>query len=372
MIEVKNLTKRYGQIVAVDDLNFTISQGEIVGFLGPNGAGKTTTMNIITGYLAPTEGSATINGFDIIESPLEAKAQIGYLPDHPPIYPNMTVWEYLNFVADLKKVKRAGRKEHLDEVMELVKITEMKKRITKNLSKGYRQRVGLAQAMVGNPSTIILDEPMVALDPMQIIEMRRVIRDLGQRHTLILSSHILPEVSAVCDRVMIIHKGRIVASDTTDRLTSTVAGQNRLSLRVRDSFERLSELFGARDFIKTVENQGVKEEGTVDIVLIGAEGTDIREATFKACVENNLALLSMKSLDSTLEEIFLEVTASSSKEGLEIEDEVLMAASDEGADTESIEAGETDGEAVPKENIEVNDTNEENEAKEDENSDSNN
>jgi len=329
MIEVKNLTKRYGQIVAVDDLSFKVSQGEIVGFLGPNGAGKTTTMNIITGYLAPTEGTVMINGFDIIESPLEAKAQIGYLPDHPPIYPNMTVWEYLNFVADLKKVKKAGRKEHLDEIMELVKITEMKNRITKNLSKGYRQRVGLSQAMIGNPSAVILDEPMVALDPMQIIDMRQVIRDLGARHTLILSSHILPEVSAVCDRVMIINKGRIVASDTTDRLTSAVAGQNRLQIRARDSFERLSELFSGMGFIKTVENQGVKEEATVDIILIGEEGADIREATFKTCAENNVALLSMKSLDSTLEEIFLEVTASSAKEGLKIDDEVLLAASDE-------------------------------------------
>jgi len=285
-------------------------------------------MNIITGYLAPTEGSVMINGFDIIENPLEAKTQIGYLPDHPPIYPNMTVWEYLNFVADLKKVKRAGRKEHLEEIMDLVKIADMRKRITKNLSKGYRQRVGLCQAMVGNPSVIILDEPMVALDPMQIIEMRQVIRDLGSRHTLILSSHILPEVSAVCDRVMIIHKGRIVASDTTDKLTSSLAGQNRLQLRVKDGFEQASGLLGTQNFIKTVENLGVKEEGSVDIIIVGDEGTDIRELTFKACVENNISLLSMKNLDSTLEEIFLEVTASSSKQGLEIEDEALLAVSE--------------------------------------------
>jgi len=345
MIEVKNLTKRYGQIVAVDDISFTVTQGEIVGFLGPNGAGKTTTMNMITGYLAPTEGSVTINGFDVIESPLEAKAQIGYLPDHPPIYPNMTVWEYLNFVADLKKVKRAGRKEHLEEIMDLVKIVDMRKRITKNLSKGYRQRVGLCQAMVGNPSVIILDEPMVALDPMQIIEMRQVIRDLGSKYTLILSSHILPEVSAVCDRVMIIHKGRIVASDTTDKLTSSLAGQNRLQLRVKDSFERVSTLFSTQGFVKTVENQGAKEEGSVDIVVIGEEGADIRELTFKACAENNVALLSMKSLDSTLEEIFLEVTASSSKEGLEIEDEALFAASEthEGENTPEKEDADNGG-----------------------------
>ena len=325
MIEVKNLTKRYGQILAVDDLSFTVNPGEIVGFLGPNGAGKTTTLNIMTGYLAPTDGSVIINGYDVIESPMEAKAQIGYLPDHPPIYPNMTVWEYLNFVADLKKVKRAGRKEHLEEIMELVKITEMRKRITKNLSKGYRQRVGLCQAMVGNPSVIILDEPMVALDPMQIIEMRQVIRDLGKRQTLILSSHILPEVSAVCDRVMIIHKGRIVASDTTDKLASAVTGKHKLQLRIRDDFERVSSLFGGQGFIKAVENQGVKEEDSFDIVLIGEEGADIRELAFKVCAENNINVLSMKTLESTLEEIFLEVTTTSARAGLALEDEALLA-----------------------------------------------
>jgi len=320
MIEVKNLTKKFGNIVAVDDLSFTVGQGEIIGFLGPNGAGKTTTLNMMTGYLAPTEGSVTINGYDIVESPLEAKTQIGYLPDNPPIYPNMTVWEYLNFVADLKKVKRAGRKEHLEELMELVKITEMKKRITKNLSKGYRQRVGLCQAMIGSPSAIILDEPMVALDPMQIIEMRQVIRDLGKRHTMILSSHILPEVSAVCDRVMIIHKGRIVASDTTDKLTNTVTGQHRIQMRVGGSLERAKELLSACYFVKDIENQGVKEEGTVDIVITGEEGTDIRELVFKACAEREIVLLSMKNLEFSLEEIFLEATTSSAREGLEFEE----------------------------------------------------
>ena len=340
MIEVKNLTKRYGQILAVDDLSFTVGEGEIVGFLGPNGAGKTTTLNIMTGYLAPTEGTCIINGFDIIESPLEAKTQIGYLPDHPPIYPNMGVWEYLNFVADLKKVKRAGRKEHLEEIMELVKITDMKKRITKNLSKGYRQRVGLCQAMVGNPKVIILDEPMVALDPMQIIEMRQVIRDLGKRHTLILSSHILPEVSAVCDRVMIIHKGRIVASDTTERLANTVTGQHRIQLRIKGSFERAYNMLSMHSFIKNIENQGTKEEGSVDIILTGEEGTDIRELAFKACVENDISLLSMKGLESSLEEIFLEVTASSAREGLELEDAAVITADDDEVISTEIEDDE--------------------------------
>jgi len=322
MIEVKNLTKRFGQILAVDDLSFSVGKGEIVGFLGPNGAGKTTTLNMMTGYLAPTEGSITINGHDIVESPIEAKAQIGYLPDNPPIYPNMTVWEYLNFVADLKKVKRAGRKEHLEEIMDLVKITEMRKRITKNLSKGYRQRVGLCQAMVGSPAAIILDEPMVALDPMQIIEMRQVIRDLGKRHTMILSSHILPEVSAVCDKVMIIHKGRIVASDTTDKLTSTVTGQHRIQIRVGGTFERAKDLLTSYGFVNDIENQGMKEEGTTDIIITGAEGADIREPIFKACAEREIILLSMKNLEFSLEELFLEVTTTSGREGMEIEEVV--------------------------------------------------
>ena len=342
MIEVKNLTKRYGSILAVDDLSFTVNEGEIVGFLGPNGAGKTTTLNIMTGYLAPTDGTVAINGFDIIENPLEAKKQIGYLPDHPPIYPNMTAWEYLNFVADLKKVKKAGRKEHLEEIMELVKITDMKNRITKNLSKGYRQRVGLCQAMVGSPKVIILDEPMVALDPVQIIEMRQVIKDLSKKHTLMLSSHILPEVSAVCDRVMIIHKGRIVASDTTDKLTDTVKGRHRLQLRVRGSFESVKESLSAHSFIKSVENQGIKEDGFVDIVVAGEEGADIRELTFKACVENGLAILSMKSLEFSLEEIFLEVTASSSNEGFEFEESKDVDTELKATEGEEIEPKEVD------------------------------
>ena len=348
MIEVKNLTKRFGQILAVDDLSFTVGKGEIVGFLGPNGAGKTTTLNMMTGYLAPTEGSITINGYDVIESPIEAKTQIGYLPDNPPIYPNMTVWEYLNFVADLKKVKRAGRKEHLEEIMDLVKITEMRKRITKNLSKGYRQRVGLCQAMVGSPSAIILDEPMVALDPMQIIEMRQVIRDLGKRHTMILSSHILPEVSAVCDKVMIIHKGRIVASDTTDKLTSTVTGQHRIQVRVGGAFERAKELLSAHSFVLDVENQGAKEEGTTDIIITGAEGADIREAIFKACAESSLVLLSMKNLEFSLEELFLEVTTTSGREGMELEETVTY--------EETMSEEETEQEETAQEEVDENDS----------------
>ena len=321
MIEVKGLTKRYGQHLAVDDLSFTIADGEIVGFLGPNGAGKTTTMNIITGYLSPTEGTAIVNGFDIIEKPLEAKGGIGYLPDIPPLYPNMSVWEYLNFVADIKKVKKAGRKEHLEEIMEIVKISDMRNRINKNLSKGYRQRVGLCQAMVGNPSVIILDEPTSGLDPKQIIEMRSVITELGKKHTVILSSHILSEVAAVCERIIIINKGKIVASDTPDKLSNAVAGQNRVQIRVKGGYESVAAVFEKAGFIKSMENAGSKEDGCIDAVLIGEEGADIREAVYRACADNRLALLSLKNLDLTLEEIFLQITAASSMEGMETDDE---------------------------------------------------
>ena len=343
MIEVKGLTKRYGRHLAVDNISFTIQDGEIVGFLGPNGAGKTTTMNIITGYLSPSEGTAIVSGFDIIANPLAAKAGIGYLPDIPPLYPNMTVWEYLNFVADIKKVKKAGRKEHLEEIMEMVKIGDMRNRINRNLSKGYRQRVGLCQAMVGNPAVIILDEPTSGLDPKQIIEMRAVITELGKKHTVILSSHILSEVAAVCDRIMIINKGKIVASDTPDKLTNAVSGQNRVQIRAKGGYEDIAAAFNGADFIKTMESAGSKEEGCADAVLVGDESMDIRELVYKNCVNNNLTLLSMKNLDLTLEEIFLNVTATSSMEGLETDDEFI--------DEFDGEWNETDAESESAENV---------------------
>ena len=232
MIEVNNLVKRYGDHTAVDHLSFKIEKGKIYGFLGPNGAGKSTTMNMITGYIASTEGTVSIDGHDILEEPEKAKKCIGYLPEMPPLYFDMTVLEYMNFVADLKKIPKAEKKSMVEEVMDMVKISDMRNRLIKNLSKGYRQRVGLAQAILGYPEVIILDEPTVGLDPKQIIEIRDLIKSLKKKHTVILSSHILSEVSAVCDYVLIISHGKLVASDTPDNLGKLAAGSNNLSKKV--------------------------------------------------------------------------------------------------------------------------------------------
>ena len=251
MIEVNNLVKRYGDHTAVDHLSFKIEKGKIYGFLGPNGAGKSTTMNIITGYIASTEGTVSIDGHDILEEPEKARKCIGYLPEQPPLYFDMTVLEYMRFAADLKKIPKNKKNEMIEEVMDRVKITDMKNRLIKNLSKGYRQRVGLAQAILGYPDVIILDEPTVGLDPKQIIEIRDLIKDLRQKHTVILSSHILSEVSAVCDYVLIISHGKLVASDTPENLSKLAAGSNNLSLVVKGDKEKirilLGEISGVRD-----------------------------------------------------------------------------------------------------------------------------
>ena len=247
MIEVNNLVKRYGDHTAVDHLSFKIEKGKIYGFLGPNGAGKSTTMNIITGYIASTEGTVSIDGHDILEEPEKARKCIGYLPEQPPLYFDMTVLEYMRFAADLKKIPKNKKNEMIEEVMDRVKITDMKNRLIKNLSKGYRQRVGLAQAILGYPEVIILDEPTVGLDPKQIIEIRDLIKDLRQKHTVILSSHILSEVSAVCDYVLIISHGKLVASDTPENLSKLAAGSNNLSLVVKGDKEKDTHTAG-RDF----------------------------------------------------------------------------------------------------------------------------
>ena len=242
MIEVRHLTKRYGDTLAVDDLNFTIEKGRIYGFLGPNGAGKSTTMNIITGYLASTDGSVTINGHDILEDAEAAKKNIGYLPELPPLYFDMTVKEYLAFAAELKKIPKAERKNQITRVCATTKLDAVQNRLIKNLSKGYRQRVGLAQALLGSPEILILDEPTVGLDPKQILEIRDLIKELGKEHTVILSSHILSEISAVCDYVLILSHGKLVASDTLENLTSLMQGQNSLIVTVKSSKEQLKEI----------------------------------------------------------------------------------------------------------------------------------
>lgn len=307
MIQVKNVTKRYGHHVAVDNLSFTVEKGEILGFLGPNGAGKSTTMNIITGYFSATEGSVKVAGFDILKQPEEAKKCIGYLPEFPPLYMDMTVQEYLNFVCDIKNVRGKARKESLEKIMDLVKIGDMQKRLVKNLSKGYKQRVGLAQALVGNPEVLVLDEPTVGLDPKQIIEIRDLIKGLGKEHTIILSSHILPEVSAVCQRVLIINKGKIVASDTPENLSKVLSGSSRMILRIAADEESVLKALEDLQGIKSIESQGVREPGTVDILVESEKDTDIRRPLFFALSKAQYPILMMKSMDLTLEDIFLQV-----------------------------------------------------------------
>ena len=253
MIEVKNLVKRYGNYLAVDHLSFHVDKGQIYGFLGPNGAGKSTTMNIMTGYLASTEGEVLINGMNILEEPEKVKRCIGYLPEQPPLYFDMTVEEYLKFVADLKKIERTKRKEQIEKVMEMTGIADVRQRLIRNLSKGYRQRVGLAQAILGYPEILILDEPTVGLDPKQIIEIRELIRSLSKNHTIILSSHILSEISAVCDYVMIINHGKLIASDTTENLEKMTMGSNTLEMEVKGKKEKVQILLETVEEIESLE-----------------------------------------------------------------------------------------------------------------------
>ena len=280
MIEVKNLVKKYGDHLAVDGLNFTIEPGRIYGFLGPNGAGKSTTMNMITGYIASTEGDVIINGHNILEEPEEAKKCIGYLPEQPPLYFDMTVLEYLKLAAELKKIPKQDREKMLEEVMDLVKISDVKDRLIKNLSKGYRQRVGLAQAVLGYPEVIILDEPTVGLDPKQIIEIRDLIKNLGDKHTVILSSHILSEVSAICDYVLIISHGKLVASDTTENLEKMTMGSNELNLTVKTTQDKLKNILSSISGIEEISFLASADDGAVDIKVKTTAKPDNREILF--------------------------------------------------------------------------------------------
>lgn len=309
MIEVSHLVKKYGDHYAVRDLSFQVEKGQIYGFLGPNGAGKSTTMNMITGYLAPTSGQAVINGHDIQKEPEEAKACIGYLPEQPPVYPDMTVKEYLCFAAQLKRVKSSERADQVEEVMKMTRILDVKDRLIRNLSKGYKQRVGLSQALLGKPEILILDEPTVGLDPKQIIEIRDLIRSLRQKHTIILSSHILSEVSAVCDQIMIISKGTLVACDTPEGLSGLLTGGGELDLTVRGEKMTLDQCLAGMQGItefKTV----AEEEGTVSGVIRTEEHTDIREELFYRLAEKRMPILDMHMASRSLEDIFLELTDS--------------------------------------------------------------
>ena len=313
MIEVNNLVKRYGDHTAVDHLSFKIEKGKIYGFLGPNGAGKSTTMNMITGYIASTEGTVTIDGHDILDEPEQAKKCIGYLPEMPPLYFDMTVLEYMNFVADLKKIPKDKKKSMVAEVMEMVKITDMKNRLIKNLSKGYRQRVGLAQAILGYPEVIILDEPTVGLDPKQIIEIRDLIKSLKEKHTVILSSHILSEVSAVCDYVLIISHGKLVASDTPENLGKLAEGSNTLNLIVKGEKDKICTALGQIEGVKSVTTADAKEEYAWNVTVSTNEDSDVREEVFFKMADAKCPILEMQSRKVSLEEIFLELTEDDKK-----------------------------------------------------------
>ena len=313
MIEVNNLVKRYGDHTAVDHLSFKIEKGKIYGFLGPNGAGKSTTMNMITGYIASTEGTVTIDGHDILDEPEQAKKCIGYLPEMPPLYFDMTVLEYMNFVADLKKIPKDKKKSMVAEVMEMVKITDMKNRLIKNLSKGYRQRVGLAQAILGYPEVIILDEPTVGLDPKQIIEIRDLIKSLKEKHTVILSSHILSEVSAVCDYVLIISHGKLVASDTPENLGKLAEGSNTLNLIVKGEKDKICTALGQIEGVKNVTAADAKEEHAWNVNVSTNEDRDVREEVFFKMADAKCPILETQSRKVSLEEIFLELTEDDKK-----------------------------------------------------------
>lgn len=332
MIEVSNLVKRYGDHTAVDHLSFQIEKGKIYGFLGPNGAGKSTTMNMITGYIASTEGKIVIDGYDILDEPEKAKKCIGYFPEQPPLYFDMTVLEYLKFVADLKKIPKDKRTSMIDEIMELVKISDMKNRLIKNLSKGYKQRVGLAQAILGYPEVIILDEPTVGLDPKQIIEIRSLIKSLKKKHTVILSSHILSEVSAICDYVLIISHGKLVASDTPDNLSKLAAGSNNLTMQIKGEKENIRKGFDQLEGIKDISFEFNQEHDVWDVKISTEEFYDIREEIFYKMAELNCPILEMHSKKVSLEEIFLELTENDKTEENDIED--LQEETEENSETD--------------------------------------
>ncbi len=307
MIEVRHLTKHYGDKKAVNDISFTVEDGEILGFLGPNGAGKSTTMNMLTGYISSTSGQALINGVDILEDPIAAKRNIGYLPEIPPLYLDMTVKAYLNFVFDLKKCK-LPRRSHMKDVMTLCKIADVEERLIRNLSKGYKQRVGLAQALIGNPPVLILDEPTVGLDPKQMVEIRTLIKRLGKNHTVILSSHILSEIQAVCDRVIIINKGVVAADDTATNLSNKVTTDHRVIARIEGEKAAILQAIRTIPGIKYVRADMEREPGIWEYEMEAEPGQDIRRDVNRIARENEWNILLLKTMEMTLEDIFLKIT----------------------------------------------------------------
>jgi len=307
VIEVQHLSKRYGPVTAVDDISFRVERGEILGFLGPNGAGKTTTMRILTGYMPATAGKAVVAGFDVFDQPIEAKKRTGYLPETPPLYPDMTIVEYLTFVAKIKGVAAADRRHRVKTIMDRTRIAEMANRLCSKLSKGYRQRVGLAQALIHNPDVLILDEPTAGLDPKQIIETRQLIKELAGDHTIILSTHILPEVSQTCQRVVIINKGRVVAVDTPDNLTSRLRGSETMYVQVDTAGADITQSLGRVAGVTRVA-EADRRNGLVGYEVESESGRDIRRELARTIVSSGWGLTELRPLRMSLEEIFLSLT----------------------------------------------------------------
>ncbi len=307
MIEISHLYKNYGKRPCLKDINFTVNKGEILGFLGPNGAGKTTTMSIITGYLSYTEGSVKIDGLEVLDNPTEVKKKIGYLPELPPVYLDMTVLEYLKFVYELKKVTLEINK-HIVDVMKSVGILDVKDRLIKHLSKGYKQRVGFASALIGDPEILILDEPTVGLDPKQIIEIRNVIKELGKSKTIIISSHILQEISAICDRVVIINKGQIVAEDSPENLSNIHTTKQQLTVRIAGERSAIKSVLESVTGIRKIKEIGIKENDSYDFIIDVEAGFDVRKSLFNALAVKSMPILMLQASKMSLEDVFIELT----------------------------------------------------------------
>ena len=307
MIEVKNITKKYGSFTAVDNISFKIEEGEIIGLLGPNGAGKSTTMNMITGYIEPTEGEIKVEGYDISKKPKKAKAQIGYMPEGVPLYSDLTVKEFVTYMAELKKVDRKTRKEKVEKIIEQTGLKDVEKKLTRNLSRGYKQRVSMAGALVGEPKILILDEPTVGLDPKQITEIRALIKELGKKHTIILSSHILSEVSQICNKVIIINKGKIVAIDTPENLEKKVESNNTTYVTVEDTENKIETMKEKIPEIKDIKLIKENEDGTKEYVLESDKDVDLRKIVFNEFAKENITIFEMKKADTTLEDAFIKL-----------------------------------------------------------------
>lgn len=314
MIEVKNVTKKYPNIKAVDNINFTIKDGEVVGFLGPNGAGKTTTMNMITGFIEPTEGQIIINGFDIVKKSKKAKKQIGYMPEGVPLYTELTAREFVNYMAELKDVKAKERKEAVEKAIKETGLKDVQNKLIKNLSRGYKQRVSMAGALVGNPEVIILDEPTVGLDPKQITEIRSLIKELGKKHTVILSSHILSEVSQICERVIIINHGKIVAIDTPENLENKTKEKNTILVTVEDKNEKMKNLKEEVKEIEEIKLVKDNEDGTKQYAVTSADKVDLRKKIFEILPKQDITIFELKKDESTLEDAFIKLIDSDKKE----------------------------------------------------------